>query len=340
MKVSIVIPAYNEGPHIRKVLAKVPKEYEAIVVDDGSTDHTAKEAREAGAKVIPHGKNKGKGQAVLTGLREAKGDIVVLMDADDQHNPSEIRHLIKPIIDGEADLVIGSRFQTGFRHTPRFRQLTNSLSNMGTSVASNNTFTDVLCGFRAVRRDSLTLLELKPARFEIEVDMLIDASRKGLKIKEIPVSLLYGEETSHISFRDGVRLSTHIFAEAWRSLFRRKMNLKQVIVVRKDLELSKGKLAVQVAHASLGAYERANLTRKQYVEDWKLEGQKKVVLSVDTLSELKELHKKAMALKLPTCLIQDAGLTEIEPGTVTALGIGPAPEAEIDKITGSLSTLK
>jgi len=340
MKVSIVIPAYNEGPHIRKVLAKVPKGYEAIVVDDGSTDHTAKEAREAGAIVIPHSRNKGKGQAVLTGLREAKGDIVVLMDADDQHNPSEIKHLIKPIIDGEADLVIGSRFQHGFRHTPKFRQLTNTLSNIGTSVACNNKFTDVLCGFRAVRNDSLALLELKPARFEIEVDMLIDASRKGLKIREIPVSLLYGEETSHISFRDGVRLSAHIFKEAWNSLFRRKMSLKQVMVVRKDLELSKGKLAVQVAHASLGAYEKAMQARKKYVEDWQREGQKKVVLGVDTLAELKELQKKAMALKLPVCLIQDAGLTELEPGTITVLGIGPAPEAEIDKVTGSLSTLK
>ncbi len=338
--ISIVIPAYNEGAHIKKVISKIPEAYEVIVIDDGSKDNTAEQAKEAGAKVIVHERNKGKGQAILTGIEKAKGSIVILLDADNQHDPKEIHHLIKPILDNEADLVLGSRFKQGFQNTPKFRQLTNALSNAGVSIASRGKFTDVLCGFRAIRKRSAELLSLKPTRFEIEADLIIDASRKGLKIKEIPVSLRYGEETSHISFWDGMRLSSHIFMEAWKSILRGKMRLKQVIIVRKDLKLSKGKTAVQVAHASLGAYERAFKTRKNYIEDWEREGQKKVVLSIDTLEEMEELRKKAMALKLPTCLIQDAGLTELEPGTTTALAIGPAPEAEIDKVTGQLETLK
>ena len=338
--ISIVIPAYNEGAHIKKVISRIPKEYEIIVIDDGSKDDTVKQAKQAGAKVISHGTNKGKGQAILTGFKEAKEEIIVLMDADDQHNPKEIHQLIKPILDGKADLVVGSRFKEGFKHTPKFRQFTNTLSNMGVSFASNYQFTDVLCGFRAIRKESAELLSLKPTRFEIEADLLIDASYKGLKIKEIPVSLLYGEETSHISFWDGIRLSSHIFLEACKSLLSAKMELKQVMVVRKDLNLSKGKTAVQVAHASLGAYKRATQTRKKYIEDWERQGQKKITLSIDTLDELKELHKKAMSLKLSTFLVKDAGLTEIPSGTITVLGIGPAPEGEIDKVTGSLKTLK
>lgn len=108
---------------------------------------------------------------------------------------------------------------------------------------------------------------------------------------------------------------------------------KQCIVTREDLKLSKGKFAVQVAHAAISASEWAS---KSDLEKWKEGGQKKVVLKVPTLNDLYELKEKARREGLPTALIQDAGLTEIPPGTVTVLGIGPAKEELIDKVTRNL----
>ena len=111
---------------------------------------------------------------------------------------------------------------------------------------------------------------------------------------------------------------------------------KQVIVVRSDLKLSKGKLAAQVAHASLGAYRKALETNPNSVQEWENIGEKKVVLKVEGLKELEELKQKAAQAKLRLVLISDAGRTELPAGTTTVLGIGPAKEKDIDKITGHL----
>jgi PTH2 family peptidyl-tRNA hydrolase len=111
---------------------------------------------------------------------------------------------------------------------------------------------------------------------------------------------------------------------------------KQIIAVRRDLKLSRGKLAVQVAHASLDAYNRADGGIRQA---WDSEGAKKVVVVVDGLREIEELHRKARSKRFPCALIRDAGRTEIPSGTVTALGIGPLRESDADSITGNLKML-
>lgn len=111
---------------------------------------------------------------------------------------------------------------------------------------------------------------------------------------------------------------------------------KQVIVVRGDLKLPKGKLAAQVAHASLSAFKNSSPSVQ---EIWEHEGQKKVVVKVFSLAELMDLQKKTKVAKLPCALIKDAGLTQLEPGTVTCLGIGPASEKDVDRVTGKLKLL-
>ncbi len=115
-----------------------------------------------------------------------------------------------------------------------------------------------------------------------------------------------------------------------------KFEYKQCIIVRMNLPLSKGKLAAQVAHAAVSACEKARPTIRIA---WKAEGQKKVILAVNDLNELFELEAEAKRFGLPSAMVEDAGLTEVPPGTITALGIGPAKNEELDKLTGHLKLL-
>ncbi len=117
------------------------------------------------------------------------------------------------------------------------------------------------------------------------------------------------------------------------------MEFKQCIVIREDLKLSAGKLAVQVAHAAVMALERSEKWDRSVVSNWKSEGQKKVVLRVAGVQDLFRLREEADRAGIPSAIVADAGLTEIPPGTITALGLGPAPNRLIDKVTGKLSLL-
>jgi PTH2 family peptidyl-tRNA hydrolase len=115
--------------------------------------------------------------------------------------------------------------------------------------------------------------------------------------------------------------------------------MKQVIVARSDIKMGKGKLAAQVAHASLSAAEKAMGGHQDWFEQWKDQGQAKIVVKVQSEEELRELFKKAKSARLPVSLIEDRGLTQLDPGTVTCLGVGPGPEDQIDAITGKLKLL-
>lgn len=116
-------------------------------------------------------------------------------------------------------------------------------------------------------------------------------------------------------------------------------DLKQVIVVRTDLRMGRGKLAAQVAHAAVSAAESARSLRPLWHRRWIEEGQKKIVLKTRSLEELLDIYRKAVGRGLPAVLVRDRGLTQLPPGTITAVGIGPAPSSLIDAITGNLKLL-
>ena len=118
-----------------------------------------------------------------------------------------------------------------------------------------------------------------------------------------------------------------------------EFQFKQVVAVRRDLEMGKGKIAVQVAHAAVSAAEEARKRFTEWWEAWLKEGQCKVAVRVDSEEELLRLERKLRELRLPFALIRDRGLTQIEPGTTTCLGIGPAPSSVIDTLTGNLSLI-
>lgn len=198
-KIAVLLPAYNEEVAIASMIL-LSKKYaqEVIVIDDGSTDRTAEVAEIAGATVLRHKTNQGKGVALKTGFTYAKDyDIIVTIDADGQHNPSEIPLLIKPIEDNVADLVNGSRYLNGQEtSTPTYRRVGQTVLDTATNVASGVKLTDSQSGFRAFSSVCFKYFNFDPEGFGIESDMLIEASNNNLRIVEVEITVRYDVNTS------------------------------------------------------------------------------------------------------------------------------------------------
>ena len=192
------IAAYNEARYVGSIVVQA-KQYvdEVIVIDDGSTDNTSGVARLAGATVVRHPENRGKGAAIQTILAEARKrnpDVLVLLDADAQHDPNEIPVLIKPISEG-FDLVIGSR-QAQENKTPRYRRIGKEVIFRSSRLASGTNVYDSESGFRALSPKAVNELEPKANGFAVESEMITLAADKKLRITEVPISNIYTKDGS------------------------------------------------------------------------------------------------------------------------------------------------
>lgn len=209
LKYCVVIPSYNAaktvGPLVRQVqrLGLSP-----VVVNDGSTDQTARLATEAGAMVISHLRNRGKGSALRTGFAFALQhgyDAVVTMDSDGQHDPEEIPRLRQASEESQAAIIIGHRL-LDTAHMPPVRRWTNRFMSAVVSLLTRQQIPDSQCGFRVIRRHVLETLRLSGARFDLETELLFAAARRGWRVTSVPIRTIYHDHASYIHpLRDGVR---------------------------------------------------------------------------------------------------------------------------------------
>ena len=191
MKVSVVIPAYNEQDAIAKVIGGLPPRLvnEVIVVDNGSTDATASRAREAGARVVKEDR-RGYGAACYAGFMAAgEASVIVFLDGDNSDDPAELPLLLAPVRNGQADLVIGSRLSGSFQPgaMPPHARMGNWLIARLMRSAYRVKITDI-GSFRAIRREVLSSLCMEQMTFGWPVEMLVKAARRGARIVEVPVS--------------------------------------------------------------------------------------------------------------------------------------------------------
>ena len=216
MRVSFLIPAYNEASTIEQVLDRVDAldfEKQIVVVDDGSLDETADivERWRAGREnvVLVRQRNQGKGAAIRTAIRQIDGEIVVIQDADLEYDPSDVPSLIEPIRTGAADVVYGSRLSGGKpqRAYMFWHLVGNRFLSLMTNVLYNTTLSDMETGYKAFRAEVLLSLDLHQNCFAIEPEITAKVTKRKLRVYEVPISY-YGrtyDEGKKITWRDGFK---------------------------------------------------------------------------------------------------------------------------------------
>ena len=212
---TIGIPAFNEESNIGKIIITLKKiTNDIIVCDDGSSDLTREIAEGLGAKVISHRKNMGYGEAIKSIFNEAKkkeSDILVTFDADGQHRPEDIMSLTKPIIDQQAEVVIGSRFLKNETDMPKYREIGVKILTKVTNMSIKENLTDSQSGLRAYKKKVLQNINLTDSGMGISTEILIKSHQKKFRIVEVPIQILYGKDTSTqnpVSHGTSVLLST------------------------------------------------------------------------------------------------------------------------------------
>lgn len=218
MKICVVIPAYNEAEKITSLITQIKaRGLDVIIVDDGSADVTSEKARSAGACVLRHEQNRGKGAALVTGFQHAlrQGyDAVITMDGDGQHLADDIPQFIESAVrQADAAVFVGNRMHNP-RNMPWLRWGTNKFMSWLISALIRQRIADTQCGFRLLRRQALENLNLVTTNYEIESEMLIKAARLGYRISSVQVHSVYqGEKSSINPFFDTCRFFRYLWIE-------------------------------------------------------------------------------------------------------------------------------
>jgi glycosyltransferase involved in cell wall biosynthesis len=210
LKTAAIIPAYREEQHIGDIVRRTRQQLDhVVVIDDGSSDNTAGCAREAGAEVIVHSQNRGKGEAIKTGLRhwlDRQFTYVIILDADGQHLPEEIDRFIAAAAQaGDHSFFLGNRMDN-LIGMPFVRRVVNRYMSNRISRICRQEIPDTQCGFRMLDRQLIPELLEGGNRFDYETEMLIIASRQGYRIESVPITTVYSDEVSKIRpARDTIR---------------------------------------------------------------------------------------------------------------------------------------
>lgn len=221
MKLSVVMPAFNERPTIAEVIRRVQAvdvglDKEIIVVDDGSADGT-REILQAltvpGLKVVLHEKNMGKGAALRTGFAKVEGDVVLIQDADLEYDPREYPRLLEPILDGRADVVYGSRFLGGPHRVLFFSHYVgNRFLTIFSNMLSNLNLTDMETCYKVFRHEVLGRIKLKSSRFGFEPEITMKVAKLKFRVYEVPISYSGRDysEGKKIGWKDGLAAIFHL----------------------------------------------------------------------------------------------------------------------------------
>lgn len=203
MKLSIIMPVYNERETLREILAQVRAvelpdvEKEILVVDDGSTDGSheilADEAKAGDLCLLSHDQNQGKGTAVRTAIKQATGDLIVIQDADLEYDPRDYPTLIRPIVEGRVTVVYGSRFLGPRKAMLFWHMLGNKLLTLTTNILYNAILSDMETCYKCFRADVVQDIPLRSRRFEFEPEITAKVLKRGHRIFEVPISY-YGRE--------------------------------------------------------------------------------------------------------------------------------------------------
>lgn len=219
MKLSIIIPVFNEALTIEKILKKIlevsfPVSFELIIIDDGSTDGTSEKLKEIckdpSFEKITHFEsysiNRGKGYAIRKGLEIASGEILAIQDADLEYNPEELVHLISPIIEGKAQVVYGSRFKGKIEKISFSHFIGNKILTLLTNFLFGGNLTDMETCYKVFTREVFKTLALKENRFEIEAEITAQILKNGFKILELPISYSARQKKAgkKINWKDGL----------------------------------------------------------------------------------------------------------------------------------------